>query len=322
MVQLSSETVTLLFTDVEGSTNLVRVLGEDYGAVLAEHRNLLRAAFAEHAGSEVDTQGDAFFVVFGRASDAVAAAVAAQRALADHPWADDAAIVVRMGLHTGEPYRAEHGYAGIAVHRAARICTLAHGGQILLSRATAGIIDDEEIEGVRLRDLGDHALKDIEHPERIYQLVVEGLRADFPPPRSVDRLVPLVGTVTVVMTEGRRMMRLVRELPPTQFGALLGAYRTVLTRSFEQSGGREVEVAGDSAIAAFPTAKEAVSAAVDARRAFASHEWPDGIRPEISVGLHSGPAGVGWAGPAVLRCAELCDGSESQVWACATWLPS
>jgi len=129
--------------------------------------------------------------------------------------------------------------------------------------------------------------------------------------QTLDALAPLlVGTVTVVMTEGRRMMRLVRELPPTQFGALLGAYRTVLTRSFEQSGGREVEVAGDSAIAAFPTAKEAVSAAVDARRAFASHEWPDGIRPEISVGLHSGPAGVGWAGPAVLRCAELCDVAE------------
>jgi len=138
MTELPSGTVTVLFTDVDGSTELVKRLGERYGAVLAEHRSLLCAAFAGHGGTEVDTQGDSFFVVFGRPSDAVAAAIAAQRALADHPWPDGAPVSVRMGIHTGEPHRAEHSYAGVAVHRAARICTIAHGGQVLLSRATAG----------------------------------------------------------------------------------------------------------------------------------------------------------------------------------------
>jgi class 3 adenylate cyclase len=187
MAKLPSGTVTLLFTDVDRSTELVKKLQERYGAVLAKHRDLLRAEFANHGGTEVDTQGDAFFVAFGHARDAVEAAVAAQRALADYPWPDGAALSVRMGLHTGEPYPAEHGYTGVAVHRAARICTIGHGGQVLLSRSTAGIIDDEEIPSVALRDLGEHRLKDIDRPERIFQLLVEGLPAEFPPLRTIDR---------------------------------------------------------------------------------------------------------------------------------------
>jgi class 3 adenylate cyclase len=174
MTELPSGTVTLLFTDVDGSTELVKRLGERYAAALAEHRALLREAFGEHGGIEVDTQGDAFFVAFGRARDAVVAAVAAQRALAAHPWPNDAAVSVRIGLHTGEPYLAEQGYMGLAVHRAARICTIAQGGQVLLSHVTAGIVDDDQVSGVALRDLGDHRLKDFDRPERIFQLVIEG----------------------------------------------------------------------------------------------------------------------------------------------------
>ena len=310
MVELPSGTVTLLFTDVAGSTELVKRLQAGYGAMLARHRDLLRAAFAEHAGAEIDTQGDSFFVVFRRARDAVEAAVAAQRMLAGQSWPDEARVSVRMGLHTGDPYVTQEGYAGVAVHRAARICTIARGGQVLLSRSTAGIVDDDEIPGVALRDLGDLGLKDIERPERIFQLVIEGLANDFPPPRSVDRQMPLVGTVTIVMTEGRRMMRLAAELPPEDFGALLGAYQRLLRRLFEEMGGREVEVGGDSAMAAFPTAKEAALAAVAAQRALAAHEWPQGRRLSMSVALHSGQAGVGWVGPAVVRCADLCDAAE------------
>jgi class 3 adenylate cyclase len=183
MADLPTGTVTLLFTDVDGSTELVKRLGERYGAALAEHRELLRTAFATNAGTEVDTQGDAFFVAFGHARNAVGAAAAAQRALAEHRWPGEAPISVRMGLHTGEPYPAEHGYTGIPVHRAARICTIAHGGQVLLSRSTAGILDDEDIAGLTLRDLDEHRLKDFDRPERIFQLVVEGLPSDFPPLR-------------------------------------------------------------------------------------------------------------------------------------------
>jgi class 3 adenylate cyclase len=310
MPKLPSGTVTLLFSDVDRSTELVKRLQERYGAVLAKHRDLLRAEFADHGGTEVDTQGDAFFVAFGHARDAVEAAVAAQRALADYPWPDEAALSVRMGLHTGEPYPAEHGYTGVAVHRAARICTIGHGGQVLLSRSTAGIIDDEEIPNVALRDLGEHRLKDIDRPERIFQLLVEGLPAEFPPLRTIDRQIALAGTVTVVMTEGRRMMRLFDEIPPEHFGALLKEYQRFLRAVLEEAGGREIEASFDTVFAAFRSAKHAALAAAAAQRAVATHEWPHGLRPKMSVGLHSGEAAIGWIGPAVLRCTELCDVGE------------
>jgi class 3 adenylate cyclase len=310
MTDLPSGTSTLVFTDIDGSTELVKRLGPRYVEALEEHRDVLRAAFAAHGGAEVDTQGDALFVAFGRARDGVLAAVDAQRALAEHPWRDDVPVRVRIGLHTGEPHRTEHVYAGVAVHRGARICSLAHGGQVLLSRSTAPIVDDEEIPGVSLRDLGEHQLKDLDRPEHVFQLVVEGLRSDFPPLRTIDRQVPLTGPVTIVMAEGRRMMRLVDELPPEQFGALLNELQALLRRVFEDAGGREVEVAGDSAVAAFPSPKQAVVAAVASQRAVATHRWQRRQPAAISVGLHSGDAGVGWIGPAALRCSLLCDVAE------------
>src|SRR5919199_1252587 len=166
--ELPTGVVTLLFTDVEGSTRLLRELGDDYGEALHEHRRRLRAAFAEHEGVEVDTQGDAFFVAFARASEAVDAAKEAQRALADGP------IRVRMGLHTGEPRLTDEGYVGLDVHKGARIAALGHGGQVLLSPTTRALVDG----GVR--DLGVHRLKDLSAPERIYQLEIQGLPCDFP----------------------------------------------------------------------------------------------------------------------------------------------
>jgi class 3 adenylate cyclase len=310
MTGLPEGTLTLLFTDVDHSTDLVKRLQERYGEALYRHRELLRASFAEHGGAEVDTQGDSFFVAFAHARDAVEAAVAGQRSIASEPWPEGGALSVRIGLHTGEPYVSEHGYTGIAVHRAARICTIAHGGQVLLSRATAGIVDDAEIPGVAMRDLGEHGLKDFDRPERIYQLVVDGLPTAFPPPRAAAQQIPLTGTVTVVMVEGRRMLRLMHVLPPEQFGALLSHYGRLVPEVLERNGGREPDVAGDSVTAAFASPREAVVAAAAAQSAVAEHEWPYGLKPEISIGVHSGEAGIGWAGPAVLRCAELCDVAE------------
>ena len=136
-------TVTLLFTDIEGSTRLLRALGDDFAGVLSQHRDLLRDAFQQWNGVEVDTQGDSFFVAFPRASDALSAAAECQRALASHQWPEGAQLKVRMGLHTGEPEVALTGYVGVDVHRAARISAAAHGGQILLSSATHELIDDE-----------------------------------------------------------------------------------------------------------------------------------------------------------------------------------
>jgi len=160
--------VTLLFTDVEGSTRLLHELGDSYADALHEHRRLLRASFQAYDGVEVDTQGDAFFVAFARPSDAVAAVVDAQRSLAGGP------ILVRMGLHTGEPRLTEEGYVGLDVHKGARIAAVGHGGQVLLSQTTRALVDAD------VRDLGVHRLKDLSAPERIYQLEIEGLLCDFP----------------------------------------------------------------------------------------------------------------------------------------------
>jgi predicted ATPase/class 3 adenylate cyclase len=172
MRKLPNGTVTFLFTDIEGSTKLLHELGDAYAGVLADHRRALRAAFAAHGGAEVDTQGDAFFVAFGRASDAFAAAAAGQAALSASP------IRVRMGLHTGEPIVTDEGYVGIDVHRAARISAAAHGGQVLVSQSTRDLADADE-----LRDLGEHRLKDLSAPERLYQLG----GGNFPPLRSLYR---------------------------------------------------------------------------------------------------------------------------------------
>jgi predicted ATPase/class 3 adenylate cyclase/Tfp pilus assembly protein PilF len=167
--ELPTGTVTFLFTDIDGSTRLLRDLGDGYEEVLAVHRRGLRAAWLQHDGIEVDTQGDAFFVAFARASDALAAAATAQRALVDGP------VRVRMGLHTGEPIRTDEGYVGLDVHRAARIAAAGHGGQVLLSQATA------DLAGVEVRDLGLHRLKDLSAPERLFQLGTD----EFPPLKTL-----------------------------------------------------------------------------------------------------------------------------------------
>src|SRR5947207_7071567 len=163
---LPTGVVTFLFTDVEGSTKLLHELGDAYADALHEHRGLLREAFTAHNGAEVDTQGDAFFVAFGLASDAVAAAADAQLALSGGP------IRVRMGLHTGEPRLTDEGYVGLDVHKGARIAAVGHGGQVLLSQTTRALVDSA------VRDLGVHRLKDLSAPERIYQLEIDELLCD------------------------------------------------------------------------------------------------------------------------------------------------
>jgi len=172
MRDLPRGTVTFLFTDIEGSTRLLHELGERYAEALAEHRRLLREAFAAHGGVEVDTQGDAFFIAFARASDALAAADDAQRALAPGP------VRVRMGIHSGEPVVTDEGYVGLDVHRAARICSAAHGGQTVVSESTRAMLD----AGADLKDLGLHRLKDLTEPAKLFQL----RDGEFPPLRSLN----------------------------------------------------------------------------------------------------------------------------------------
>ncbi|HEY6407500.1 MAG TPA: adenylate/guanylate cyclase domain-containing protein, partial [Ktedonobacteraceae bacterium] len=181
MRDLPAGTITLLFTDIEGSTQLLQQLGAHYAELLTGCRNLLRTAFHTYGGYEVDTQGDAIFAAFARASDALSAAVTAQRQLVLHTWPDAAVVRVRMGLHTGEPIRVAEGYVGLDVHYAARIMSAGHGGQVLLSQTTRDLVEQDLPAGVSLRDLGEHRLKDLEQPIALSQAVIAGLLADFPP---------------------------------------------------------------------------------------------------------------------------------------------
>jgi class 3 adenylate cyclase len=177
---LPSGTVTFLFTDIEGSTQLVSSLGDSYGPVLEAHADLIRKAIADHAGTEVSTEGDAFFAVFRSAPEAVGAAADAQRALATHPWPGGASVRVRMGLHTGTGLLGGDSYVGIDVHRAARIAAAGYGGQVLLSETTRALVEQALPEGLAVRDLAEHRLKDLPAPERIWQLGIAGLSGDFP----------------------------------------------------------------------------------------------------------------------------------------------
>jgi YVTN family beta-propeller protein len=185
MPELPTGTVTLLFSDIEGSTRLLKALGDEYGNVLAEHQRLLRAAFDGAGGHEIDTQGDAFFVAFARAKDAVAAALAAQRSLASNHWPDGREVRVRIGIHTAEPAVGGERYVGLGVHRAARICSAGHGGQILLSGVTRELVEEQLPPELHLLDLGEHHLKDLDRPERIFQLCESNDRDAFPPLKTV-----------------------------------------------------------------------------------------------------------------------------------------
>jgi predicted ATPase/class 3 adenylate cyclase len=186
MSKLPTGTVTFLFTDIEGSTRLLGKLGERYGEVLADYCEITRAALERAGGHEVDTQGDAFFVVFRRARDAVDAAVEAQRVLSSHEWPEGLRPAVRMGLHTGEPQLAATGYIGLDIHRAARICSAGHGGQVLLSQTTCDLLEGQLPPEIAIRDLGEHRLKDLAPPQRLHQLVISGLESEFPPLETLD----------------------------------------------------------------------------------------------------------------------------------------
>jgi predicted ATPase/class 3 adenylate cyclase/Tfp pilus assembly protein PilF len=180
------ETLTFLFTDIEGSTTLLRRVGEGvYGQVLADHHSVIRSALAAHAGKELNTMGDGFFAGFSSPRACVAAALEIQQALEAHPWPAGEYVRVRMGVHTGEATDTSAGLLGLDVHRAARVAAVAHGGQILLSETTVALVRDSLPSGIELKDLGVHRLKDLGRPEQIFQVLAEGLQADFPPLHSL-----------------------------------------------------------------------------------------------------------------------------------------
>ena len=306
MVELPSGTVTFLFSDIEGSTQLSRSHGPAYGELRAEHRRLLREVFDAHRGREIDAEGDAFFIAFERATDAVAAAVAAQRALAAA-----SPVRVRMGLHTTEPHVYAEGYVGVGVSRAARICGAAHGGQIVLSHATAGVIEDNAPAEVALRDLGEHYLKDIPRPQRLFQIDADGLSSEFPPLGT--RLA--AGTIaTLLFIDVYDWQRVMQELGDDDAAAANAAYHRIISQTANAHGGNQVESAGDHAMCVFGSAKNALVAAAAIRAALDAGDWVSGTaKPEVKAAVHTGRlAGLygGQLGSSAMRVMRLCDSAE------------
>jgi class 3 adenylate cyclase len=289
MPELACGTLTVLHTDVENSTLLTVLHGVRYPEVLAMHCAVLRAAFAAHDGREVDTQGDSFFVVFPRATQAAAAAVAIQRALASTVWPEGGAVRVRIGMHTGEPIPTATGYTGLDVIRGARIKEAGHGGQVLLSKATAALIEDTLTDGLRVQDLGAYRLKGLPRPERIFQLIVPDLPAEFPPLRSLDtlgRMRPglalgrvLTTALFVSIVGGTAQLA---ALGDRRWLALLGQFGALVRQELATHDGEEVNRVGDQILAVFDSAAAAIRCGCSIRDAV------QGLGLAVRVGIHAG----------------------------------
>jgi YVTN family beta-propeller protein len=313
--ELPSGTVTFLFTDIEGSTSLLKHLGERYAEALAEHQRILRDAFAAHGGHEIDTQGDAFFVAFRRAKDAVAAAISGQRALAEHEWPDGTELRVRMGLHTGEPTVGGERYVGLGVHRAARVSAVGHGGQVLLSQTTRELLRDDPLPNVTLRDLGAHKLKDLDEPERIYQLVAPSLIREFPPlktpTRRPDRRKLVAAGAALVAVAGAALGVLITQ----GGGSTAGASNTVAANAVGVVDSKSGKIAAQVPVGVAPGGAATGWSAIwvsNANDGTVSRidEFTNDVRQTIQVG--HGPAGIAVGGGAVWVANGL-DGTVSRI---------
>ena len=214
MSDLPMGTVTFLFTDIESSTHLLQQLGYQYVTVLTESRRLMRTAFQQFHGYEVDTQGDSFFVAFPCACDAVSAAVLAQRLLFAYSWPQDVMVRVRMGIHTGEPLLLAEGYIGLDVHCAARIMSAGHGGQVLISQATHDLVANNLPVDVSLRDVGEHLLKDLQHSIHLFQVMIPNLPSNFPPLKSLYQA-QKGSTTTSELSQQASNLPVAQAQPPT-----------------------------------------------------------------------------------------------------------
>lgn len=295
-------TVTLLFSDIEGSTELSRRHGAAYGDLRTEHRRVLREVFTAHRGHEIDAEGDAFFIGFERATDAVAAAVAAQRALVV-----EGGVPVRMGLHTTEPHLHSDGYVGVGVSRAARICAAAHGGQIVLSQATAGIVEDDPQPDIVLRDLGDHRLKDIPLPQRLFQVEADGLPSEFPP-LSTRTATGTIATLVAIDLAGWR--RVMDELGDDGAAAAAAEYHSIVAEVARVNDGVEVERAADWSLCVFTSPKSALLAVAAIRMQLDASDWIRSTqKPELAAAVHTGRIvrlAAGQLGSPALRVSLLC----------------
>ena len=242
MSTLPTGTVTFLFTDIEGSTRLAEHMGDAYTPILERHHALMREVVGRTDGTVVSTEGDAFFVVFPSAPRAVAASADAQRALAAEPWPEGVSVRVRMGLHTGEGVIGGDNYVGLAVHRASRVGAAAHGGEILVSDATAALVAGQLPAEVSTRELGTFRLRDLTEPETLHQVVVDGLRADFPPPRTLDAIPNNLPTqLTTFLGRDTQLRELLTILSSARLLTLTGPGGTGKTRLALELAGRTMD---------------------------------------------------------------------------------
>lgn len=255
MPELPGGTVTFVFTDIEDSTELLKRLGDGYREVLTAHRRIVRDTFTAADGIEIDTQGDAFFFVFPRARDAVAAAVAGQRAHAAESWPDEVEVRVRIGLHTGEPTVHEEGYVGLDVVRAARICTVGRGGQILLSETTRALLGSGLPEGVSVFPRGQRHLRGIDEPERVFEIAIDGLDVE---PTGAPEPLPAPASLPAERELEQDIARRFDDL-----GARLAAgIQDRVLRSLE---GKADQAASGSAVDDIAARMESLGADIDAR---------------------------------------------------------
>jgi predicted ATPase/class 3 adenylate cyclase len=265
---LPTGTVTFMFSDIEGSTRLVQQYSDRFAELLEEHQALMRAALARHGGMEVSTEGDSFFAVFSSPHDALAAAAEVQRVHAQHPFPGQAGVRVRIGLHSGAGVRGGDNYVGLDVHRGARIASAAHGGDVLVSEATRALVSDRLPDGLSLRDVGQHRLKDLEATERLHRLVVDGLPDEFPPPRSLGSAVNLPQALTSFIGRGGELDVLSELLAQTRLLTLTGPGGTGKTRLALETARRAASTHRDGAffvpLDALRDAELVASAAVQA----------------------------------------------------------
>jgi predicted ATPase/class 3 adenylate cyclase len=239
--KLPTGTVTFLFTDIEGSTRLLKELGDAYGAVQTDHMRLMREAIATGEGTEVGTEGDSFFAAFPTARGAVRAAVTAQRRLHERNWSHGRPLRVRMGMHTGEARLGGDNYLGIDVNRAARIAAAGHGGQVLISDTTRSLVENELAAGVSVRDLGRHRLKDFDEPQHLYDLVIDGLPSEFPAPKTLEVPTNLPVMLTSFIGRGRELEAITALLDGTRLVTLTGPGGTGKTRLAVEAARRLAE---------------------------------------------------------------------------------
>jgi class 3 adenylate cyclase len=246
MVELPQGTVTFTFSDIEGSTALLKRLGDEYATVLSTHRRLVRESLAACDGAEIDTQGDAFFAAFGRARDAVDAVTRIQSAHVAELWPQGAEVRVRIGLHTGEPTLSDEGYLGLDVVRAARLCGAARGGQVLMSQVTRALVGSALPEGAKVQLLGERELKDIDEPEIVYELTIPGVEVT-PAPATVPAPEPSAQSVVPPSPADKRKRKGKADGVGSRFDARMDDWGDRLEEAILRKVGRSLDRAGPKA---------------------------------------------------------------------------